>query len=221
MWLCHESIYQAVYQPGSPLMRPSPLAPQHRSPLRTGRDHRRAQQRIDRRRPRFEQPMRSIHQRPFPPEDRSQAGHWEGDLIIGKDQQSAIGTLVERQTRLVRLLHLPQRDSDTLHDALRDRLGDLPPALCQSITWDQGTEMARHLTIAATLGAPVYFCDSRSPWQRGSNENTNGLLRDYFPKGTDLRVHPLEHLLAVENELNSRPRRVLGDRSPASLFEAL
>ena len=221
MWLCHESIYQAVYQPGSPLMRPSPLAPQHRSPLRTGRDHRRAQQRTDRRRPRFEQPMLSIHQRPFPPEDRAEAGHWEGDLIIGKDQQSAIGTLVERQTRLVRLLHLPQRDGDTLHDALRARLGDLPPALRRSITWDQGTEMARHLTITETLGAPVYFCDSRSPWQRGSNENTNGLLRDYFPKGTDLRVHSAEHLLAVENELNNRPRRVLDDRSPADLFDAL
>jgi transposase, IS30 family len=221
MWLSHESIYQAVYQPGSPLMRPSPLAPQHRSPLRTGRYHRRAQQRSDRRRPRFEQPMRSIHERPFPPEDRGEAGHWEGDLIIGKDQQSAIGTLVERQTRLVRLLHLPQRDGDTLHDALNARLGELPSALRRSITWDQGTEMARHLTITATLGAPVYFCDSRSPWQRGSNENTNGLLRDYFPKGTDLRVHAAEHLLAVENELNNRPRRVLHDHSPAALFDAL
>jgi IS30 family transposase len=221
MWLCHESIYQAVYQPRSPLMRPSPLAPQHRSPLRTGRDHRRSQQRTDRRRPRFEQPMRSIHERPFPPEDRGEAGHWEGDLIIGKDQQSAIGTLVERQTRLVRLLHLPQRDGGTLHDALSARLGELPSALRRSITWDQGTEMARHLTITATLGTPVYFCDSRSPWQRGSNENTNGLLRDYFPKGTDLRVHPAEHLLAVEYELNRRPRRVLDDRSPATLFEAL
>ena len=221
MWLCHESIYQAVYQPGSPLMRPSPLAPQHRSPLRTGRDHRRAQQRIDRRRPRFEQPMRSIHERPFPPEDRGEAGHWEGDLIIGKDQRSAIGTLVERQTRLVRLLHLPQRDGGTLHDALKDRLGALPPGLRRSITWDQGTEMARHLAITATLEAPIYFCDSRSPWQRGSNENTNGLLRDYFPKGTDLRAHSAEHLLAVENELNNRPRRVLADRSPATLFEAL
>jgi IS30 family transposase len=221
MWLCHESIYQALYQPGSALMRPSPLAPQHRSPLRSGRDHRRAQQRMDRRRPRFEQPMRSIHERPFPPEDRGDAGHWEGDLIIGKDQQSAIGTLVERQTRLVRLLHLPQRDGDTLHDALRARLGELPPRLRQSITWDQGTEMARHRTITETLGTPVYFCDSRSPWQRGSNENTNGLLRDYFPKGTDLRVHPAEHLLAVENELNNRPRRVLHDYSPAALFDAL
>jgi IS30 family transposase len=221
MWLSHESIYQAIYQPGSPLMRPSPLAPQHRSPLRTGRDHRRAQQRTDRRRPRFEQPMRSIHERPFPPEDRGEAGHWEGDLIIGKDQQSAIGTLVERQTRLVRLLHLPERDGDTLHDALKARLGELPPGLRRSITWDQGTEMARHLTITETLGAPVYFCDSRSPWQRGSNENTNGLLRDYFPKGTDLRTHSAEHLLAVENELNNRPRRVLNDCSPAALFEPL
>src|SRR2546423_47500 len=157
MRLCHESIYQAVYQPGSPLMRPSPLAPQHRSPLRTGRDHRRAQRRSDRRRPRFEQPMRSIHQRPFPPEDRSEAGHWEGDLIIGKDQRSAIGTLVERQTRLVRLLHMPYRDSDPLHDALKARLAGPPPVLLRSITWDQGTEMARHLTITRSLGAPVYF----------------------------------------------------------------
>ncbi len=165
--------------------------------------------------------MRSIHERPFPPEDRGEAGHWEGDLIIGKDQQSAIGTLVERQTRAVRLLHLPQRDGDTLHHALRARLGELPPELRRSITWDQGTEMARHLTITETLGAPVYFCDSRSPWQRGSNENTNGLLRDYFPKGTDLRVHSVEHLLAVENELNHRPRHVLDDHSPAALFDAL
>ena len=221
MRLCHESIYQAVYQPGSPFLRPSKLAPQHRSPLRTGRDHRRAHQRVDRRRPRFEQPMLTIHQRPFQPEDRSQAGHWEGDLIIGKEQLSAIGTLVERQTRTVRLLHLPQRDSDTLHAALKARMADLPPSLLRSITWDQGTEMARHLTITDSLGAPVYFCDSRSPWQRGSNENANGLLRDYFPKGTDLARHSPEHLQAVENELNNRPRIVLGDRSPVDLFTAL
>jgi transposase, IS30 family len=221
MWLCHESIYQAVYQPGSPLQRPSPLAPHHRSPLRTGRDHRRAHQHAQRRRPRFEQPMLAIRQRPFQPEDRSQAGHWEGDLIIGKDQGSAIGTLVERQTRMVRLLHMPCRDSDTLHDALQTRMAGLPPALLRSITWDQGTEMARHRTITRSLGAPVYFCDSHSPWQRGSNENTNGLLRDYFPKGTDLSIHSPRHLLAVENELNNRPRRVLGDRAPAELFAAL
>jgi IS30 family transposase len=150
--------------------------------------------------------MRRISERPFPPEDRSQAGHWEGDLIIGKDGGSAIGTLVERQTRLVRLLHLPRRDGDALHDALAARMGDLPPGLLRTITWDKGTEMARHLTITRSLGTPVYFCDSHSPWQRGTNENTNGLLRDYFPKGTDLSVHSGEHLLAVENELNNPPQ---------------
>jgi IS30 family transposase len=221
MWLSHESVYQAVYQPGSPFLRPSKLAAQRRSPLRTGRDHRRAHLRRDQRRPRFEQPMLSIHQRPFHPDDRSQAGHWEGDLIVGKHQLSAIGTLVERQTRTVRLLHLPQRDGDTLHAALTARMADLPPSLLRSITWDQGTEMARHLTITESLGAPVYFCDSRSPWQRGSNENANGLLRDYFPKGTDLARHSPEHLLGVENELNNRPRLVLEDHSPAELFTAL
>jgi len=165
--------------------------------------------------------MLTIHQRPFDPEDRSQAGHWEGDLIVGKDQGSAIGTLVERQTRVVRLLHLPRRDGDALHEALKTRLGDLPPELRRSITRDQGTEMARHVQITKSLGFPVYFCDSHSPWQRGTNENTNGLLRDYFPKGTDLSIHPAEHLLEVENELNTRPRKVLGDRSPDELFRAL
>ena len=221
MQLCHESIYQAVYQPGSPLLRPSELAPHRRSPLRSGRDHRRAHQRGERRRPRFEKPMLTIHDRPFPPEDRTEAGHWEGDLIVGKGQQSAIGTLVERQTCTVRLLHLSQRDGDTLHGALKTRMGGLPAGLLRSITWDQGTEMARHLTIAQSLGAPVYFCDSRSPWQRGSNENMNGLLRDYFPKGTDLAAHSPEHLLAVENELNNRPRLILADRTPKELFYQL
>jgi transposase, IS30 family len=116
---------------------------------------------------------------------------------------------------------MPCRDSDTLHEALKARLSDLPPKLLRSVTWDQGTEMARHLTITKSLGAPVYFCDSHSPWQRGSNENTNGLLRDYFPKGTDLSVHSPQHLLNVENELNNRPRRVLDDRAPAELFAVL
>ncbi len=120
--------------------------------------------------------MLTIHQRPFEPEDRSEAGHWEGDLIIGKDQGSAIGTMVERQTRSVRLLHLTGRDGESLHQALKLRMGDLPPGLVRSITWDQGTEMAPHVETAKSLGAPVYFCDSHSPWQRGSNENTNGPL---------------------------------------------
>jgi IS30 family transposase len=129
--------------------------------------------------------------------------------------------LVERQTRILRLVHLPRSDSDSLHTALVARMQDLPPALLRSITWDQGTEMARHLATTAKLGTPVYFCDSRSPWQRGTNENTNGLLRDYFPKGVTLINHPPEHLLAVEDELNNRPRRVLQDRCPADIFAAL
>lgn len=221
MWLCHESIYQAVYQPGSRLIRPSKVAAPHRSPLRTGRDHRRAQQRPTRRRPRFEQPMMSIHERPFDPLDRSEAGHWEGDLIIGKNGRSAIGTLIERQTRTIRLLHLPERDADALHVAILAKMADLPPTLIRSITWDQGTEMARHTRITTDLGAPVYFCDSHSPWQRGSNENANGLLRQYFPKATDLGVHSPEHLRAVEEEINRRPRLVLDDRAPVDLFDEL
>ena len=221
MWLCHESIYQAVYQTGSLIVRPMKVVSLQRGPLRTGRDHRKAHQRPSRRRPRFAQPMLSIHQRPFEPSDRSQAGHWEGDLIVGKNQGSVIGTLVERQTRLIRLLHLPSRDADSLRVAISASVADLPASLVRSITWDQGIEMARHIDITADLGAPVYFCDAHSPWQRGSNENSNGLLRHYFPKGTDLNHHSDEHLHAVENELNNRPRRVLGDRSPAELFNAL
>ena len=116
---------------------------------------------------------------------------------------------------------MARRDGDGLHDALKTRMAELPAGLLRSITWDQGTEMARHLTITRTLGAPVYFCDSHSPWQRGSNENMNGLLRDYFPKGTDLSTHSPEHLLAVETELNNRPRRILDDRTPAELFALL
>jgi transposase, IS30 family len=142
--------------------------------------------------------MLSIHQRPFDPGDRAEPGHWEGDLIVGRNHGSAIGTLVERTTRMIRLLHLPQHDAQTLHGALASRMGDLPPVLLRSITWDQGTEMARHNDITATLGIPVYFCDSHAPWQRGSNENANGLLRQYFPKGTDLNVHLPQHLSPPE-----------------------
>ena len=122
---------------------------------------------------------------------------------------------------MVRLVHLPRSDADSLHAALVARMQDLPPTLMRSITWDQGTEMARHLATTDKLGAPVYFCDSRSPWQRGTNENTNGLLRDYFPKGVSLANHPPTHLLAVEHELNRRPRKVLQHRCPAELFTAL
>lgn len=221
MWLCHESIYQGFYQPNSPLIRPPKIASAHRGVLRTVRDHRRAHQRRTGRRPRFAQPTLSIHQRPFDPVFRSEPGHWEGDLIVGKNQGSAIGTLVERQTRFVRLVHVPSRDADSFRVALTAAIGHLPPSMIRSITWDQGNELARHTEITADLGSPVYFCDTASPWQRGSNENANGLIRQYFPKGIDLSRYTIEHLQAVEDELNGRPRRVLGDQSPAQLFADL
>ena len=153
--------------------------------------------------------------------DRSVAGHWEGDLIVGPHSRSAIGTLVERQTRFVKLLHLPAHNSTELLRALVGTLEELPPPLRRTVAWDQGTEMARHLEITQATGARIYFCDSASPWQRGSNENTNGLLRQYFPKSTDLSIHTARDLARVENELNRRPRITLGDRAPADLFEAL
>lgn len=140
---------------------------------------------------------------------------------MGKHQSSAIGTLVERETRLIRLLHLPARDADALRIAITSTVSDLPVTLVRSITWDQGIEMAGHIDITADPGAPVYFCDSRSPWQRGSNENANGLLRQYFPKRTSLDAYTAEHLRAVEDEINHRPTSILGDRRPAELFTAL
>lgn len=132
-----------------------------------------------------------------------------------------MATLVERQTRYVKLVHLPAQDSATLRSRLVTALDGLPALLHQTLAWDQGTEMARHLEITATLGLKVYFCDAASPWQRGSNENTNGLLRQYFPKSIDLAVHTPHDVARVENELNGRPRRILGDRQPAELFSAL
>ena len=162
--------------------------------------------------------MLSIHQRPFESSDRSQAGHWEGDLIVGKNQGSVIGTLVERQTRLIRLLHLPNRDADSLRTAITASVADLPVSLVRSITWDQGIEMARHIDITADLGAPVYFCDSHSPWQRGSNENTNGLLRQYMPKGMNIAGFSQSQLNAIARQLNERPRKTLGFHTPAEMF---
>jgi IS30 family transposase len=220
MWLATESIYQALYRHQTGLLRRVKTVDAV-SPLRTARDHRRGHTRVVRAGRRFAQPMLSIHDRGFEPADRSAAGHWEGDLIVGPHHRSAIATLVERQTRYVKLVHLPAQDSATLRSGLVRTLHELPASLRQTLTWDQGTEMARHLEITATLGLKVYFCDAASPWQRGSNENTNGLLRQYFPKSTDLTVHTPHDLARVENELNGRPRRILGDRPPSELFSAL
>lgn len=216
MRLSTESIYQALYRPSTRLLvKPEP------SPLRTGRDHRRAHSRPVRSRRRFAQPMRSVHDRGFDPTDRSVPGHWEGDLIVGPHHRSAIGTLVERQTRYVKLLHLPTLDSLALHAAVVELFAAIPAGLRLTLTWDQGTEMARHLDITAATGTPIFFCDAGSPWQRGTNENTNGLLRQYFPKSTDLSIHTPRDLARVESELNRRPRITLNDRSPAELFAAL
>ncbi|WP_434812411.1 IS30 family transposase, partial [Microbacterium sp. bgisy189] len=211
-----ETIYQAIYRPATGILRKPST-----SPLRTGRDHRRGHTRQIRAGRRFAQPMLSVHQRGFDPTDRSVAGHWEGDLIVGPHNRSAIGALVERQTRYVKLLHLPAFNSIEMHAALVRTLGALPPRLRRTLTWDQGTEMARHLDVSADTGTRIYFCDAASPWQRGSNENANGLLRQYFPKSTDLSVHSPRDLARVELELNRRPRITLNDRTPHELFHAL
>jgi IS30 family transposase len=143
-------------------------------------------------------------------------GHWEGDLLIGKDCKSAVGTLVERATRSVLLLHLPAgRDAHLDEQAMRQAITALPGQLARTITWDQGKEMALHAQFTIATGIPVYFCDPHKPWQRGSNENTNGLLRQYLPKGTDLSVHSAADLARIARSLNNRPRKTLDYTTPS------
>ena len=165
--------------------------------------------------------MVSIDERPDIA-DRSVAGHWEGDLIVGAGNRSAIGTLVERTSRYTILLHLAgNRSADAVKAAVIAAFADLPVHLRRSLTWDQGNEMALHAEITRTLGLPIYFCHPHSPWQRPTNENTNGLLRQYFPKGTDLSLHTAGHLHEVAAELNSRPRQVLRWATPHATFSTL
>ncbi|MFF4484858.1 IS30 family transposase [Streptomyces sp. NPDC001520] len=217
MHVVHETVYQALYVQGRGELRRE-LA----RALRTGRVRRKPRRQAQRRQPRFREPMAMISERPAEAEDRAVPGHWEGDLIIGKDGGSAIGTLVERSTRYVMLLHLPDgRSTELVRDALVDTVQTLPAHLRRSLTWDQGTEMGRHHEFTLATDIPVYFCDPASPWQRGSNENTNGLLRQYFPKGTDLSVHARDHLDTVAAELNSRPRKTLDWATPAERLAKL
>jgi IS30 family transposase len=217
MHVVHETVYQALYVQGRGELRRE-LA----RALRTGRARRKPRRQAQQRQPRFSTPMVMISERPAEAEDRAVPGHWEGDLIIGKDGASAIGTLVERATRYVMLLHLPDgRGAEHVRDALAETVKTLPAHLVRSLTWDQGAEMAAHGAFTITTDIPVYFCDPASPWQRGSNENTNGLLRQYFPKGTDLSIHTREHLAAVAAELNGRPRKTLGWETPAERLHKL
>jgi transposase, IS30 family len=216
MWVSHEAIYQSVYVQGRGALRRE-LA----SCLRTGRALRKPRRQQGERRGRIKD-MVMISQRPAEVEDRAVPGHWEGDLIIGS-RNSAIGTLVERSTRFVLLLHLPSgHGADAVAAAMTEAMTSLPAALRRSLTWDQGREMAGHAKITLATDLQVYFCDPHSPWQRGSNENTNGLLRQYFPKGTNLAAHSREDLDAVAAQLNARPRKTLGWKTPAqALDEAL
>lgn len=160
--------------------------------------------------------MTLVKHRPVEANDRCIPGHWDGDLIIGCAQSSAIGALVERTTRYVKLIHLPGGwKAPQLRTALITQTAGIPPELRKTLTWDQGREMALHDDIAAVTGFQIYFCDPHAPWQRGTNENTTGVLRQYFPKGTDLSGHSARDLRDVARELNGRPRLVLGDKTPA------
>ena len=217
MRVSHETIYQALY-----LQARGGLRREVATALRTGRTRRKPHNTGEERRPRFVDPMLMISERPPEVEDRAVPGHWEGDLITGTLNQSAIGTLVERTTRYVMLVHLPKdHTAETVRDGLIATMATLPEHLRGSLTWDQGAEMAAHKTFSIATDMDVYFCDPGSPWQRGSNENTNGLLRQYFPKGTDLSVHGPEDLEHVAQELNSRPRKTLGWDTPAERLRDL
>jgi IS30 family transposase len=215
MWVSHETIYQSLFVQGRGELRRE----LHRC-LRTGRAHRQSRGRIEHRGKIVDMVM--ISERPAEIEDRAVPGHWEGDLIIGKNGKSAVGTLVERSTRYVVLLHLPEgREAIQVSEAMKTAIAGLPAELMRSITWDQGRELASHVQFSIDTGIAVYFCDPHSPWQRGSNENTNGLLRQYMPKGTDLSVLAEDDLARIARSLNNRPRETLGFMKPSEKLAEL
>ncbi|MGF0168924.1 IS30 family transposase [Streptomyces koyangensis] len=212
-----ETIYQAIYVQARGGLRREVAAA-----LRTGRTRRKPHRSPEQRTRRFVDEMVMISERPAEVADRAVPGHWEGDLIVGPRSESAIVTLVERSTRYVLLGHLPGgHTAEEVRDVLVPLIQTLPGHLRGSLTWDQGCEMAAHKQFTLATGVPVYFCDPHSPWQRGSNENTNGLLRQYFPKGTDLSVHSPADLEHVAQKLNGRPRKTLGWKTPAERLRDL
>ncbi len=217
MRVSHEAIYRSIYLQGKGNLRR-----ELHTCLRTGRAMRKPQRRPDHRRGRLRD-MVNISERPAEVADRAIPGHWEGDLILGSTASgSAIGTVVERTSRFVMLLHLPERHTaEAVQDAIVAKMAQLPTILRRTLTWDQGSEMANHVRIAAAAELDVYFCDPHSPWQRGTNENTNGLLRQYFAKGTDLSIFPADYLDYVATKLNNRPRKTLAWKAPAETLDAL
>ena len=218
MWVSHETIYKSLYVvPRGPLRREWTLYlrkhHQTRHP-RTKTVRTNAPGRI--------KDMVMISERPAEVDDRTVPGHWEGDLILGSGKWSSIGTLVERTSRYTMLLHLPEgRDPERVRAEIARVIMTLPEHLARSLTWDQGGEMSHHKQFTIETGIPVYFCDAHSPWQRGTNENTNGLLRQYFPKKTDLRIHTREDLERVAIELNGRPRRIHNWMTPSEVLADL
>jgi IS30 family transposase len=233
MRISHEAIYQALFVQGR-----GALGRELTACLRTGRASRMPRARAGKRSKGFVSPEIMISERPAEAADRAVPGHWEGDLIVGAGS-SAIGTLVERTTRFTMLLHLPRlagygegsradkgpelsgHGAEAVRDAITRTIITLPEELRRSLTWDQGTEMAQHNRLKIDTGIHVYFCDPRSPWQRGTNENTNGLLRQYFPKGTDLSIYSADEIFAVAAALNGRPRKTLGWKTPAETLDEL
>ncbi len=231
MRISHEAIYQAIYVQGRGALQRELVAC-----LRTGRALLAPRARARRKAWAHVTPEVMISERPAEVEDRAVPGHWEGDLVIGL-KRSAIGTLVERTTRFTMLIHLPREDgygviprtkngpalagygAVTMKDALAASMTTLPEQLRRSLTWDRGKELSQHVAFKVETGIPVYFADPQSPWQRGTNENTNGLLRQYFPKGTDLSRWSAEEIEAVANTINSRPRKTLGWKTPAEVLD--
>jgi IS30 family transposase len=216
MWVSHETIYSSLFVQGRGSLRKE----LHRC-LRSGRAIRRPQSRLPTNKGKLGN-MIMLSERPAEAADRAVPGHWEGDLIMGSACKSAIGTLVERSTRFVMLLHLPEgHNAEQVRVAMQRKIMRLPAELRRSLTWDQGKEMADHARFTMDTGIQIYFCDPHSPWQRGSNENTNGLLRQYFPKSTDLSVFGARELNRVAAELNGRPRQTLGWMKPSEKFAEL